>query len=68
MNNIRWNRKNILYNDANNLYVHSMSQNLPYDEIKSEGNVNLEEIINRPDDNDIGHFVWADLNYPDNIK
>ena len=54
--------------DANNLYGHSMSQYLPYDEIKFDNNVTLEDIINTPDDNDIGYFVEVDLKYPDNIK
>ena len=60
--------KKILYVDANNLYGHSMSQYLPYDEIKFDNFVKLEDIINTPDDNDIGYFVEVDLKYPDNIK
>ena len=60
--------KKIMYIDANNLYGHSMSQYLPYDEIKFDNNVTLEDIINTPDDNDIGYFVEVDLKYPDNIK
>ena len=60
--------KNILYVDANNLYGHTMSQYLPYDEIKFDNTVKLEDIINTPDDNDIGYFVEVDLKYPDNIK
>ena len=46
--------KKILYVDAKNLYGHSMSEPLPYDEIKFDNNVKLEDIINTPDDNDIG--------------
>ena len=60
--------KKILHIDANNLYGHSMSEPLPYDEIKFDQNVNLEDILNFPDDSDIGYFVEADLIYPDNIK
>ena len=60
--------KKILYIDANNLYGHSMSQPLPYDEIKFDKNIKLEDILNTPDDSDIGYFVEADLRYPDNIK
>ena len=60
--------KKILYVDANNLYGHSMSQYLPYDEIKFDNNVTLEDIINTPDDNDIGYFIEVDLKYPENIK
>ena len=60
--------------DATNLYGHSMSQMLPYDEIEIwHGHTDLymnwlEEIINTPDDSDIGSFLEVDLKYPDNIK
>ena len=60
--------KKILYIDAVNLYGHSMNQFLPYDEIKFTNNVTLEDILNTPDDSDIGYFVEVDLKYPDNIK
>ena len=60
--------KKILYVDANNLYGHSMSEPLPYDEIKFDQNVKLEDLLNTLDDSDIGYFVEADLIYPDNIK
>ena len=45
-----------------------MSKYLPYDEIKITKNVKLEDIINTPDDSDIGYFLEVDLKYPDNIK
>ena len=60
--------KKILYMDSTNLYGHSMSQFLPYDEIKFEKDICLEKILNTPDDNDIGYFLEIDLKYPDNIK
>ena len=66
--------KKILYMDATNLYGYSMSQMLPYDEIEMwRGHPNLymnwlEEILNTPDDNEIGSFLEVDLKYPDNIK
>ena len=47
--------KKILYIDANNLYGHSMSQYLPYDEFKFDNTVKLEDILNTPDDSDIGY-------------
>ena len=47
-------RKKKLYIDASNLHGHSMSQILPYDEIEFARIVNLEDILNTPDDNDIG--------------
>ena len=60
--------KKILYVDANNLYGHSMSEPLPYDEIKFDNSVKIEDILNTPDDSDIGYFVEVDLIYSDNIK
>ena len=45
-----------------------MSQPLPYDEIKFDESIKLEDILNTTDDSDIGYFVEADLIYPDNIK
>ena len=60
--------KKILYVDANNLYGHSMSEPLPYDEIKFDNNVKIEDILNTPDDSDIGYFVEVHLIYLDNIK
>ena len=60
--------KKILFADANILYGHSMSQTLPYVEMKFDKNVKLEEILITPDDNDIGYFIEVDLTYPDNIK
>ena len=60
--------KKVLYIDANNLYGHSLSEPLAYDEIKFDQNVKLEDILNTPDDSQIGYFIEVDLNYPDNTK
>ena len=60
--------KRILYADAKNLYGQSMSQRLPYDEIKFDTIVELEDILNTPDDCDMGYFIEVDLKYPDKIK
>ena len=60
--------KNIFYADANHFDGHSMSQPLPYDETEFHKNVKLEDILNTPDDIDIGFFIEVDLTYPDNIK
>ena len=60
--------KKIFYIDANNLYGHSMSEPLPYDENKFDNDVKLEDILITPDDSDIGFFVEVDLKYPDSIK
>ena len=45
-----------------------MSQYLPYEEIKFDNTVKLEDILNTPDDSDIGYFIELDLTYPNNIK
>ena len=64
----------ILYKVASNLYGHSMSQILPYDEFEmwnghSDLNMNkLEEILKTPDFSDINYFIEVDLKYPNNIK
>ena len=48
--------KMIFYIDANNLYGHSMSKSLPYDEIKLDNKVKLEDILSTPKDNDFWVF------------
>ena len=58
----------VMYFDANNLYGHSMSEPLPYDEINFDNDVKLEDILNTPDDSDIGYLIEVDLKYTDNIK
>ena len=66
--------KKIFYIDATNLYGHSMSQLLPFDEIEMwHGHPALlmnwlDEILNTPDNSEIGYFLEVDLKYPDNIK
>ena len=66
--------KKIISMDATNFYGHSMSQVLPYDEIEMwHGHPDLymnklQEILNTPDDSDIGQFVEVHLNSSDNIK
>ena len=64
----------MLFLDATNLYGHSMSQVLPYDESEMwYGRLQLfknklEEILNNSDDSDFGNFIEVDLKYPANIK
>ena len=58
----------IKYIDANNLYGHYLSQPLPYDEMKFERNVCLNEILNTLDNSDVGYFLETDLSYPYNIR
>ena len=60
--------KKILYADAKNLFGHSMSQPLLYDEIKFDKNVKIEDILDTPDDSDVGYFIDVDLTYPDKEK
>ena len=60
--------KKMLHIDAINLYEHSVSQPLPLDEIKFERNVCVEDLLNTPDDSDIGSFIEVDLSYPNNKK
>ena len=45
-----------------------MSQPLHYDEIDFDQNVELEDILNTPDNSVIGCFIEVDLKYPNNIK
>ena len=59
--------KKVLYIDANNLYGWAMSESLHYDESELDRNVKLENILNTPDDSDIGYFIEVDLKYPDNL-
>ena len=47
----------VLYLDANNLYGHSMSQSIPFDENKFERNVCLPDTLKIPDDSDIGYLL-----------
>ena len=61
-------KKKILYKDCTNLYCHSMSPPLPYDEIKFEKDICINKTLNTPDESDIGHFVENNLKYPDNIR
>ena len=42
-----------------------MSQPLPYDEIKIIKNVKWQDILNTPDDSDIGYFVEVGLICPE---
>ena len=58
--------KKILNVNAKNLYGHS--EPLPYDGIKFDNNVKLEDMLNTPDDSDIGYFIEVDLKNSDNIK
>ena len=66
--------KNIIYMDATNLYLQSMVQPLPHDEIEMwHGHPDLymnkvDEILITTDDSDIGYFIEVILRFPDSIK
>ena len=60
--------KNVLHVDANNLHGQSISQPLPYNEIKFDKSVKLDDILNKTDDSDILYFVEVDLSFPDIIE
>ena len=62
-------KKKILYIVANNLYGCVLSQNLLRGEIKFEKkNVKLEDILNTPDDTDVGCLVEVGFSDPDKMK
>ena len=60
--------------DPKDLYGHSMIQPIPFDEVEMwHGHLDLymnklQEIINTPDESDIGYLIEVDLKHPDNIK
>ena len=60
--------KKVLDVDANMLYGWAMSEYLPSDKVKFDKNIELEDILNTPDDSDIGYFIEVNLKYSDNIK
>ena len=53
---------------AYSLYGLSVSQPLPYNQIKFDKNVSSEDILNTPDDSDINYFGEVDLKYSDGMK
>ena len=57
----------ILYLDANNLYGWSMVQSLPYDKIKIDNNINIDDVLKTDDNNDVGYIVECDLHLPKEI-
>ena len=67
----------LLYIDANNLYGWAMSKYLPTGDFKKMRSCHeamqydsalMNEILNTPDDNEIGYFIECDLEYPAEIK
>ncbi|GFT91972.1 uncharacterized protein TNCV_125021 [Trichonephila clavipes] len=57
--------KYLMYLDANNLYGYAMSKYLPLkDFVWSDNNLTEQDILNLPDESDVGHFLEVDLEYP----
>ncbi len=57
----------LLYLDANNLYGHSMSEPLPYGDLKLDTKITLEEVLETVDDADVGYTVEVDITFPSKI-
>ena len=47
----------IIYGGANILYVQTMLQTLPYNDLKQNKDISLREIVNSPDDGPVGFIV-----------
>ena len=57
----------ITYFDANNLYGGAMSEFLPYDDLRWNNNLTLEDILTTEDNAEEGHIVEVDLHFPSEI-
>jgi hypothetical protein len=57
----------IIYLDANNLYGWAMSQPLPYDEVKINTEITIDEVLKTSDDSKNGYVVECDLHFPKHI-
>jgi len=56
-----------IYLDANNLYGWAMSQYLPSGSYEWNNNMSLDNILNTPDNNDIGYIIECDLHIPEEL-
>ena len=65
---VKWDKKKILYIDANNFYGWAVSQSLPYVENRFDKDVKMEENFITPDDSDIKSILEFVKNYPDIMK
>ena len=57
----------ITYFDANNLYGGAMSEFLPYDDLRWNNNLSLEDVLTTEDDAEEGHIIEVDLHFPPEI-
>ena len=60
--------KNIISIDSNNLYGLSLTQPLPYNEIRFKGKFRLNKILKTPDISVVGYYLEVDLSYPYHIR
>ena len=54
----------IIYQDANNIYVCSMSEYLTQQDLHWNYYKDLKYILETPDDNDIGYVLEVDFHFP----
>ena len=57
----------LMYWDANNLYGWAMVQSLPYKNLKFIDNITIDQILETPDDSDIGFICEVDLEFPQEL-
>lgn len=57
----------LMYFDVNNLYGTSMSLPLPSSNFKWVEDIYSIDILNVPDDNEIGYVIEVDISYPKNL-
>ena len=55
-----------MYWDANNLYGAVMTQYLPYDEVKVDNTIHINNVL-KTDNNDVGYIVECGLHFPKEI-
>ena len=48
-------------------YGWAMSQALPYKDLKFDNDIKLEDILNTPDDSDVGYIVKCDFKFPEHL-
>ncbi|KAB0790331.1 hypothetical protein PPYR_15325 [Photinus pyralis] len=57
----------LLYLDINNLYGATMCNFLPFGEFSFVEDIENLDILNHPDDADVGYIVDCDLDYPSEL-
>jgi hypothetical protein len=57
----------LMYLDANNLYGWSMVQALPYQDIKFNREITIDDVLETADDAETGYMVEVDLSFPKEI-